>query len=232
MKKFVFPAVLLFIFISCSKKKGNTPEPTSPVKPGAAELVFPYDNQLCTHGTNPTDSISTINFQWNNGSNTDTFVLHFENLLTKVVDSESTTATTLAVALSKETPYSWFVVSHSSKSRLTASSPVWKFYNAGNGTLSYPPFPADLTSPIYGQNIAPGRVNLTWKCNVVVGDSILNYDIYFGANSTPPLLQRAVSNNFLDNVTINSGNTYYWKVVTRDRAGNTTPSSIFYFTVN
>jgi hypothetical protein len=56
---------------------------------------------------------------------------------------------------------------------------MWEFYNSGPGIISYVPFPADKPSPIFGQTLNAGAINLTWVGGVVNSHVIANYDVYF-----------------------------------------------------
>ncbi len=66
---------------------------------------------------------------------------------------------------------------------------------------------------------------LSWSCSDPEGDP-LEYDLFFGTNSTPPLV---ISNTIDTTVTlqgINFGQTYFWKVIARDEDGETSVSSV------
>jgi hypothetical protein len=160
--------------------------------------------------------------------------IFIKNLLTKDSTTQNTTQTQLEVNLSRNTPYSWYVISESSKTTATAQSAIWKFYNSGPGIVTYAPFPADITAPTFDENVsdATGTVNLAWQGSVIAPDAVANYDVYFGTTTSPTMTASAITSNFLDDVTVSSNTTYYWKVITRDVNGNTSDSGIYQFTVN
>ncbi|MEO7044968.1 MAG: hypothetical protein ABI091_06640 [Ferruginibacter sp.] len=178
------------------------------------------------------DSKSKITFTWNAADHTDSYELAINNLLTDAIQNNSTTDTKLEVTLLRNTPYSWYVVSKSSKSKETAKSDVWKFYNAGSGIVSYVPFPADLTSPTAGQSITAsnGIVDLKWTGSDADND-IVGYNVYFGTGSTPSILKSGVKDMFLNGVDVKSGTTYYWKIVTKDIESNSSESNTNLFSV-
>lgn len=211
--------------------KHNDLRPVLP--PAKATLLSPAQNEACTTGRVISDTQSSITFTWEASDNTDSYELDIKNLLTRAVTTQTTTNVQLVVTLTRDTPYSWYIVSKSSQARAKAQSDTWKFYNAGLGTVSYTPFPAEITAPAFGQNVtaSSGTITLTWLGNSVEGD-ITGYDVYFGTISTPPLLKGGVTDMFLDNVRVTSGSTYYWKVITKSSTGSTSDSGLSQFVVN
>ncbi|MEO6980031.1 MAG: hypothetical protein ABI113_16700 [Mucilaginibacter sp.] len=84
-------------------------------------------------------------------------------MLTAAVTVFSSSTNQVTATLLRNTPYSWYVVSKSTTTTVTAQSDTWKFYLAGAGVTSYSPFPATITAPIFGLNLSAGTtaVNLT-----------------------------------------------------------------------
>ncbi|MEO6632466.1 MAG: hypothetical protein ABIN13_12105 [Mucilaginibacter sp.] len=154
-------------------------------------------------------------------------------MLTAAVTVFSSSTNQVTATLLRNTPYSWYVVSKSTTTTVTAQSDTWKFYLAGAGVTSYSPFPATITAPIFGLNLSAGTtaVNLTWTGSDVDND-LATYDVYFGTASNPPLLKSGVTNMFLNAVPLTAGNTYYWKVITKDSQSNTSDSGVYKFKVN
>jgi hypothetical protein len=232
MSKHIIKSIsLLFLIIAVTGCHKNS-QVVAP-DPGKAVLSFPAQSSACTTGLVLNNTQSSVAFTWAASDNTDSYEVNIKNLLTNTVITQPCSINQVAVTLLRNTPYSWYVVSKSSGSSTTTKSDVWKFYNAGAGTISHPPFPGDVVTPAFGVNItAPaGTVNLTWLGSDVDND-IAAYDVYFGTSSNPQLLQGNVNNMFLNNVTVSSGNTYYWKIVTKDALGNTSDSGLFQFKVN
>lgn len=227
MKNALFFLVLLSL-AGCSGKHNN-PAPPSPEK---VVLNAPAQNSICVSGTIVSNAISEITFTWNASLYTESYDLHIVNLLThEPVATQTTTATKLAVQLSRSTPYSWYVVSRSSSA--TVTSDTWKFYNSGSGVVSYAPFPADIISPAFGTNITStsGAINLTWKGSEV-NNGALTYDVYFGKTTTPVLLKSGITDMFLNNVPVTSGTTYYWRIVSKDTQNNSSDSGLYQFSIN
>ena len=234
MKKELLIVLAIFLLMGCGGKSNNpTPTPPSVPKPTQATLSAPVQNAVCATGTIISATQSSISFSWNAAANTNSYNLVIKNLLTSDSTTQNTTQTQLAVALLRNTPYSWHVVSQSTQTTATAQSTVWKFYNSGPGVVTYAPFPAEITSPTFGQSITAtaGTINLTWVGSVVSPDVIASYDVYLGTTSSPAIAASAITNSFLNNVSVTANTTYYWKVVTRDVTGNTSDSGLYQFMV-
>jgi hypothetical protein len=226
MKRGLIIIALIPGILGCKK---HSPE-VVPV-PGVVTLSLPAQNSACTTGTNITNTQSTITFTWIASANTDKYEVDVKNLSTNVVTPYPATQPQLAIPLALNTPFSWFVVSKSNRTAATSKSDIWKFYNAGPGTLTFAPFPADLTSPTFGEQVPAGTITLKWQGGAVTIGSSLTYDVYFGTNSNPPLQSQALTTNSLGGISVISGNTYYWKVVTKDTFNNITESQVSQFEV-
>jgi hypothetical protein len=220
--------IAIVLFVASCGKKGDGDKPASP--PAKAELVFPASSALCTSGAVISPTQTSIVFNWNAAANADSYEIGIKNLLTNTSVTETSSTNQITVTLNNNTPYSWFVVSKSKKISTTAKSDVWKFYLPGAGIKSYSPFPADITAPEFGKNISitGGKVNLTWLGSDVDND-IAYYAVYFGTTTNPPLLQSNISNMFLNDVAVTANKTYYWKVLTKDAAGNTSSTIVYQF---
>jgi hypothetical protein len=223
---------LLMAGCSGSKKSGNiTPLPPGPK---AATLIFPAENAVCVSGAVISAAQSTIQFQWNNGANADSYILVTKNLLTGDTLATSAGSNSADVTVGRNTPYSWYIVSKSNQSSSTVKSDTWRFYNSGAGITTYAPFPADNLTPATGHAVtvpASGKISLSWHGSSVDND-IVDYDIYFGTAPSPPLYQSHNTSQNISNVTTSSKTTFYWKIVTRDSNNNTSTSDVAEFTTN
>jgi hypothetical protein len=228
MRKILALIFLNCFFISCGGGK-DTPAP----EPEAATLSSPSNNEACTTGTVLSDTDSKISFNWVAGANANSYLLTVTNLLTQVQQSQATTTTSAELTLKRNTPYSWFVTSKSSKNPTTVNSSTWKFYNAGLASSSYPPYPAEIVSPTLGQVVTPtaGKITLQWRGSDADND-ITNYDIYLGTTTTPILIKSQHTTTSLTDVAVNPNTNYYWKVITRDAKGNTSESGLLEFKTN
>lgn len=224
MKKLSIIITLAVLITGCIP--GNNPEPA----PGKATLIAPAKDEICTVGNIVSPTESTVTLQWKEADNTESYEVTVKNLESGLKTTETTTNTQLPVTLTRGTPYSWNVISKSTKSTETATSDTWKFYNAGPAVTSYAPFPADILVPSPGQVItASGSVTLRWSGSDPDND-LVSYDVYFGTTAQPPLLKSGLTDQNLDVVT-KSGDTYYWKIITFDAKGNQSDSGVFQFKV-
>ena len=223
-----FALILILQACSSSKQDSIVPDTT----PSKAELTTPAQNSICVTGTVISDTQSSVTFSWNAAEHANSYDLVVKNLLTATTVTLNTTQTQVTTNLSRATPYSWYIVSKSATINKTAQSDTWKFYNSGSGAVTYAPFPAEITAPTYAQVVPAGTVNLTWKGSSVETGTIVDYDVYFGTSTAPALLKSKVSDSFINDVSVTSGNQYYWKVITRDNNGNTSDSGLYVFTTN
>ncbi|MCL6295299.1 hypothetical protein [Jejuia spongiicola] len=233
MKKLIYSLIVL-IYISCSGGGSDDSGPGVPVpkNPASAILVYPEQNSECTTGTNVTTTNSTVEFEWNVSANTDTYELSLKNLELGSTTTHNATTNKISIELLKGTPYSWFIVSKSNSVDNTAQSQTWKFYNAGEGTVSYAPFPAEVVAPVNNVNVATtDKVTLDWNGSDVDND-ISVYDIYFGTTTTPPSFKTDHPESSLVDVAVTSGTTYYWYIITKDEEGNNSQSETFKFTID
>ncbi|MEJ7558002.1 MAG: hypothetical protein WKF66_06805 [Pedobacter sp.] len=222
MRKLILLFFLLFS-LSCSKSKPD-------LIPSKVTLVSPLLNEACTTGSIVSGTQSAVVFKWNPSENTSSYELVIRNLLTGASSSYNTSENTITITINQNTPYSWHVISRNSGS--LAQSDEWKFYNSGPGAVTYAPFPAEILSPLMGENVTTpdGKVKLHWIGSDVDKD-IIRYDIYFGP-SVPVLIKNNHADSFLADVPVSSRTLYYWKVVSKDSKGNTSQSEVFQFKVN
>lgn len=219
--------------IGCSSGGGGQePIPTPVTPPSAATLVFPLNSSECTEGTNVTPTQSTITFDWSDSNNTDSYQLVLKNLETQSISNYYSNISEIDITIDRGTPFSWYVISISNSTSQTATSSTWKFYNAGDAFSSHAPFPAELISPVMGTSFDPltTKVSLEWQGSDVDND-ITGYEIVFGTTNPPSSTLSTTTSNAIDADVI-SGNTYYWRVVTKDSQNNSSNSEIFQFKVN
>tara|TARA_R110001583_G_C5665063_1_gene409995 strand:+ start:27 stop:728 length:702 start_codon:yes stop_codon:yes gene_type:complete len=198
--------------------------------PTAVSLNFPANNTECNEGEILSDSRSEVIFKWIGAVNNDSYTVYLKNLETDVTKNYNTTLEELPISILRGVPYSWWVVSKVTGNSETAESPIWKFYNAGLPKESYPPFPADVVSPVMGSAINSGTITLKWEGADVDGD-IASYTILLDNSEIPTTSIGNPTTNAM-NVDVESGKIYYWKVITIDANGNSSDSEIFQFKVN
>ncbi len=228
--KLAFTIVLGIALTSCKKDNDNTDDVNNTEAPEAVALVFPDNNLECTAGTVVNDTQSSILFQWQNAANATSYEVKLTNLNTSTSTTMSTNTNEVSITIDRNTPFEWYVVSISSGTTETAESETWRFYNQGEGVLNYAPFPAMVESPTRGQTItSAGSVNLEWQGNDVDND-LVEFEVLFG-NTSNPTTSVATTAQSSTVVSISAGQTYYWRVISKDSAGNTSLSEIFNFKV-
>ncbi|HUH47664.1 MAG TPA: hypothetical protein VLZ54_10960 [Arenibacter sp.] len=226
----LFGAFTVMLLFGCG---GNDDGPAEPViaLPMAAVLSTPADDEVCLNGRSVNEIQSEVKFIWEASGNTDSYDLVLKNLKTGQSSTYATTSETQNVTLNKGEPYSWFVISKVDKSKETAQSATWKFYLAGDGIVSYAPFPAELKAPEMGSSLvnSNGTVNLSWKGSDADSD-ISGYEVLFDV-VTPPLTTLGTTSDEFMNAAVAPVNIYYWQVITKDEKGNTSSSEVFQFKV-
>ncbi|MEX0291071.1 MAG: hypothetical protein AB3N14_18350 [Flavobacteriaceae bacterium] len=217
----LFISVLLIL--SCKK---DDPKP-----PSAALLTFPLQNSECTTGVDLNENTSRVEFTWMKADNTTTYELRVTNITLNITQTISTEALSASLPLAKGTPYSWVVISRNTATQETATSATWQFYNAGAQT-TFAPFPAQAITPTSGSTAVidmNNEVALEWSAADVDND-IAGFEISFGTDNPPQQLVASPSVGITSvKVSVQTGTTYYWEVLTRDNEGNTSKSGVFTF---
>lgn len=238
-KKYLYILLAATIALACSGSGGDGPDPNpnpnpdpDPVAaPSAATLVFPEDDSECTEGEILSEETSRVDFMWNASQNTDSYEVNLKDLNSGTSSTFTSSTNNKEINLIRGNPYEWFVVSRRNGTNATASSPTWRFFNAGPGVENYAPFPAEAVNPPRGANLDPtATVTLEWT-GTDIDEDIVEYDVYLG--TAPDALQLlATTPDTMADANVSSGVTYYWNVVTHDSAANTSVSEIFEFRVN
>ncbi|MGM9476241.1 hypothetical protein ACS5PU_07415 [Pedobacter sp. GSP4] len=229
MRKLIYFFAMAVLLVNCKKDDEEKEKSTLPEK---TVLLFPAQNEACTSGAIVSATKSAIIFKWQKAANADSYELFVRDLLSNQTINKTTADLQLEMTLDRNTPYSWYVVSKSQTVNETAQSELRKFYNAGPGTVSYAPFPAEIISPLMAAVVEPAnnKISLEWKGSDVDND-IIDYDLYFSLNSKPDLIKSNLKEAKFSDIEVKSKNTYYWKVITRDAEGNTSDSGVYQFTV-
>lgn len=202
-----------------------------PKTPEAATLSFPQQNSECTTGVDLNAITSQVEFRWQQAKNTDTYELRVANINNGISQTVTTSALSAQLPLQKGAPYSWNVITRNTKTEVIATSETWQFYNAGVQT-TYAPFPASIVAPKSGATIIRdinNEVTLQWN-GADVDNDISSFEIYLDTVSPPVQLEASpsVSLNVI-NVNVSADTVYYWKVITKDREGNSSDSGVYSF---
>lgn len=235
--KFLF-ALTCTLIISCGGGGDDgptTPTPPTPpdavTPPGISTLIFPDDDEECTEGEILNDTQSSVTFEWNASTNTDSYEINLTNLNTDATARIISSTNSTPITLLRGIPYEWFVISKASGTVETAQSVTWRFYNAGEGVSNYAPFPATAVAPARGLSVtSTGSIALEWSGSDVDND-ITEYEVFFGIN-TLPATSIGITTETSISAEVIAGTTYYWRVITKDSGNNTSSSEIFEFKTN
>lgn len=190
-------------------------------------LIFPEDNSECTEGIIVSDTQSELIFEWSDEIDNSPYTVHLTNVESSQTELIESDDTDVAITLDRGVAYSWFVTG-----KINSSSENWNFYNEGPGLKSSIPYPAIAISPVSGASISQTStsVNLIWKSEDS-DDDIISYNLFFGESKDPQLYGTDVTDTRFNDIPVEAGKTYYWKVVTKDSIANESTSEVFTFSV-
>lgn len=227
MKKIIVILTALTLFTSCGSS-GDDDSSANEENNDPAVLSLPLNNSECITGFDLTTTKSKVTFNWNTAKGNQTYYLYIKNLSTQnTLQFNAAGNKSFETTLDKGTPYSWYVTSKKTNGSYVQSE-TWKFYNSGPGISNYAPFPAELVIPAMSSTVQGSTVTLEWIGSDVDGD-IENYKVFFGTATSPTVLIGTTKEKSLISTAVVKDTVYYWKVITFDRAGNSTASPVFQF---
>ncbi|WP_300026559.1 hypothetical protein [uncultured Maribacter sp.] len=190
-------------------------------------LIFPENDSECTEGVIVSETQSELVFKWEDNNDNGPYTVHLTNLSNSQTEFILSDTTEVAITLDRGVAYSWYVTG-----KVNSSSEIWTFYNEGPGLESTIPYPATAISPVSGATISQTSttVNLIWASEDP-DDDIVSYDLYFGEVKDPELYGTDVTETRFNDIPVEAGKIYYWKIVTKDSVGNESTSEVFNFSV-
>ncbi len=221
--------ILSIVLLSCGSDSTEEPEainrnPTTPV------ALTPSNNSLC--------QVLDLEFSWSASSDPDGDDLIYQIDIASDEDFSSiersgkTANTSKIFNLNKGVHYFWRVKSIDGDQASSEYSSTWQFITEDDGSINYVPFNAELLLPEDGSMHNQTSMALSWQAEDLDGDS-LTYDLYFGTDiDNPELLEENLTeaNHNVESLTGNS--TYYWYVVVKDTAGNSSVGKTWSFSLN
>ena len=221
--------ILILQLIGCAK------EPV-PVDPGVAILLSPANDQTCLDGSSINDTQSNVDFSWSAATDALSYEVVVTNLLAQSTQTFTSSTNQTTIALPKAEPYSWIVRSIGEEGSIPTESTQWKFYLAGNATVNYAPFPAELISPRSGANVTPdinNLINLNWTASDVDQD-LIRFEVYLDQTDATTLNNEIeyASQETIVEVEVENNKTYYWKIIAIDANGNQSSSGVYAFRTN
>lgn len=224
MKKSGFLVFLLLILQSCGVDSDVLEYAKDQIN---ITLIFPEDDSECTEGIIVSETQSELVFEWSDENDNSPYIVHLTNLESSQTELIESDDMDVAITLDRGVAYSWFVTG-----KINSSSEIWNFYNEGPGLESSIPYPATAISPVSGASISQTStsVNLIWKSEDP-DDDIVSYDLFFGEAKDPQLYGTDVTETRFNDIPVEAGKTYYWKIITKDSIGNESTSEVFTFSV-
>jgi len=221
MKRFIL--LIIFILFQCSKDEILDPDPVF--------LISPTNQNNCSSSTIIDESSSQVDFIWTEGLNTDQYEIVVENQSNKLQTIKTSLENNTSIILERGINYSWWVISKSNKSSITAKSLTWQFYLEGPSIIEHIPFSAVLLAPQNEEEINLNNENkylLKWSGNDL-DDDIDFYSLYLGNSiAVMEILENNIKNQEIE-LELLKEKTYYWKILTIDLNGNNSSSQTYSF---
>ena len=123
------------------------------------------------------------------------------------------------------TTYYWKIIAWD-EYNYSKVGPIWSFTTEEN----LPPYEPSDPDPEDGETDVDVDDLLFWTGGDPNPGEKVEYDVYFGKSSDPPLVEEDVSQAAYDPGTMDLETTYYWKIVAEDSQGLTTAGPIWHFT--
>ncbi len=189
---------------------------------------LPSDPQPMNHAVN-VDILADIS--WNGGDpdpgDTVTYDVFFGTASPppKVVSNQTTT-TYNPGAMMYDTTYYWKIVAWDNHDASTQGS-LWDFTTIQEP--NNPPYPPSDPSPSNGATDVDVMIELSWTGGDPDGD-VVTYDIFFGTTSPPVKVVANQSTASYDPGSLEYMTTYYWKIISWDSHGLSTPGALWVFT--
>lgn len=233
MRQIIYLSIGSLLLWSCSgggAEEDIIPPPDEENKaPATPELVYPSDNLLCLE--------NTLDFQWNPVTDPDGDTINYlleissDNQFSQIDYTASGAAAIQTLSLEKNTAYYWRVKARDDRDAESNYSPVFSFYTEGEAVTNHLPFSPMLVKPLPDTPEGAGTINLEWTASDTDNDPLV-FDVYFGTDNPPATLvsENQEATSYI--ATVNSGTSYYWKVVVKDDRGGQTIGQVWEFSTN
>ncbi len=124
------------------------------------------------------------------------------------------------------TTYYWRVLVHDSQGAY-ASGPTWSYTTKAENEAPDSP---TLQGPADGATMIPVNPILDYYSRDFEDYTLLNFDVYLGADPNPPLVADHITDDAYKPVPLSPATLYYWRVVVRDTGGAETSGPTWTFT--
>jgi hypothetical protein len=174
-----------------------------------------------TNGDLSVVSGSLLSLGWKETENATSYDVYFGTTQNpEFVENVTIQNWVLNVTLEPGTQYFWKVVARNCNE--ATSSPVWSFSVCLPPGTPSGPTPADGNVNVLSEEL----LSLSWEET----NNATSYDVYFGTDPNPPLMNDVPSNIFPLGESLAPGTKFYWKVVARNSCTSTS-GPIWTFTI-
>ncbi len=220
---------LMLVLLSCGSDSTEEPDiinqnPTTPV------ALSPANNSLC--------QVLDLEFSWSAATDPDGDDLIYQidiasdESFLSIERSGKTANTSKIFNLNKGVLYFWRVKSIDGDQASSEYSSTWQFITEDDGSINYVPFNAELLVPEDGSVHNQTSMSLAWEAEDLDGDA-LTFDLYFGTDiDNPELLKEDLTEANYNLESLTGNLTYYWYVVVKDTAGNSSVGKTWSFSLN
>ena len=188
--------------------------PSAPI-PNDHELLCPHNQNISWTGGDP-DPGDTVTYDVYYGTS---------NPPPKIATDHPFENYTLPANKFALTKYYWKIVARDMYG-FTTAGPVWDFT-----TRNEQPNLPNTPIPVNGSIGQPISVDLSWSCSDNNASDTLQYDIYFGKTSNPPVVKVNNSSTTYLITGLDYDETYYWRILAKDNHSATTLGPVWAFTV-
>lgn len=232
MKKSLY--ILVFLLISCGGSSDDSGEiPSEPEEvnnaPTVPKLVYPSNNLLCIE--------NKIDFLWDESVDPDGDAINYIVEISSdvnfddIVYTKTSTGVELNYTLEKGQPYYWRVKAVDNVGGESDYTSANSFYTEGEAVSNYLPFSPELVSPQDEGELTVGEITLKWNAEDLDNDDLV-FDILFNAGYSALEVIATDITATEYTVNVNSGNTYFWKVVVKDGKSGYSVGQTWSFKVN
>ena len=223
--KLIIPSLVI---ISCGG--GDSGDSTPNAAPTVPSLVSPTNQSLCIS--------NALTFTWNKSTDSQSDAITYQiqiatdNQFTQTVNTSNTSNTSFTITLDKGKAYYWRVKATDSKNASSEFSSVNSLYTEATATSNHLPFMPQLVKPSLEASVAT-TVDLEWSASDVDTSDVLTYDVYWGTSASSLTSSKTNLTTKTAQLTgLQSGTTYYWKVIVKDNKGGETIGQIWNFKTN
>ncbi|MBN2744857.1 MAG: hypothetical protein JXR39_13275 [Marinilabiliaceae bacterium] len=224
--------LIAFMFSAMMFMAGCSGDDATP-PPGAVVLVSPAGSEVCVKGkTTSGTTTSLVAFSWKAAEGAENYRVDVTNLNTQAKVSQTVKGVTFSTALDVNAYYSWQITALNGGGE--SSSDAFGFYLSGTPDSNYAPFPAELTFPAMDAVLSAGSesalsVSFQWMGTDLDND-VAGYLFYIDQADASTQVGSLLTSGSVTHA-LERGKTYFWKVVTTDKAGNNSTSAVASFTI-